>query len=285
MKKWTMDDLKAPCDYYYDPVSARVFLYWDENPAKTCESIELALRRTVFDEGGCHDVTYENLAIAYGAAHGFGGGSTKRIVIRGCDLYYIGGGHQFTHENGTPVRFGNAIEFWCSAEDVLVENCHIWEVYDAALTNQGKGSAENPSIERNITYRNNLIENAEYSFEYWNRDGLTENVLFENNTCVDAGICWSHSQRPDPNGTHMMFYHNSAETKNFVVRNNKFFNSSEVCLRMDNDWRGGLTMENNEYQQYKDAPVIRWLVKTYYDAANFSDWVKDSGLDAGSTCK
>lgn len=285
MKKWSMEDLKAPCDYYYDPQSCRVFLYWDENPAKTCESIELALRRTVIDQSNAHDVTYENLAIAYGAAHGFGGANTARLIIRSCDLYFIGGGHQFTHENGTPVRFGNAIEFWNSCEKNLVENCHIREVYDAALTNQGKGSDASPSNQRNITYRNNLIENSEYSFEYWNRDGVTENILFENNTCVNSGICWSHSQRPNPNGAHMMFYQNSAETKNFVIRGNKFFNSSEVCLRMENDWRSGLTMEKNDYQQFEGAPVIRWLGKTYADVNSFAEiWQKELGMDQESTC-
>lgn len=285
MKKWSMNDLKAPGDYFYDPQACRVFLYWDENPAKTCESIELAIRTTVVDQGNVHDVVYENLAVAYGAAHGFGGANTARLVIRNCDLYYIGGGCQYFDSNKRPVRFGNAIEFWNSADGNIVEKCHIWEVYDAALTNQGKGSAEHPSIQKNIIYRDNLIENAEYSFEYWNRDGVTENILFENNTCVDAGVCWSHSQRPNPNGAHMMFYFNSAETKNFVVRNNKFFNSTEVALRMENDWRDGLRMENNVYRQYEGEPLIRWLGKNYFSKETFSNWQKDVGMDQNSLCE
>lgn len=285
MKKWTMDDLKAPGDYYYDAKSCRVFLYWDENPAKTCESIELAIRSTVIDQGGCHDVVYENLAVAYGAAHGFGGGSTKRITIRDCELYYIGGGHQFTRPDGKPVRFGNAIEFWNSAEDCLVEGCRIWEVYDAALTNQGNGGEKKDSIQRNITYRNNYITNSEYSFEYWNRNGLTENILFENNVCIDAGVCWSHSQRPDVNGGHLMFYQNSAPTKNFVVRGNKFLNSTEVCLRMENDWLDALTMENNEYAQWEGMNVIRWLGRNYFTVETFGEWQKVSGKEQESTCK
>lgn len=285
IKKWSLDDLKKPGDYFYDPKACRVFLFWDENPANTCESIELAIRSTVIDQSGKHDVIYENLAVAYGAAHGFGGANTKRITIRECDLYYIGGGHQFTHPNGTPVRFGNAIEFWNSAEENLVENCRIWEIYDAALTNQGKGSEAEPSIQKNIIYRNNLIKNAEYSFEYWNRDGITENILFENNICLDAGVCWSHAQRPNPNGAHMMFYFNSADTKNFVVRNNQFSRSTEVALRMENDWRNGLTLENNKYQQYENAPVIRWLGKNYFTKETFSLWQKDLGMDQNSTCE
>ncbi|NMA46589.1 MAG: hypothetical protein GX945_08510, partial [Lentisphaerae bacterium] len=122
------------------------------------------------------------------------------ITIRGCDIYYIGGAHQFTRPDGKPVRFGNGIEFWGNAKDNLVENCRLWEIYDAALTNQGRYDTE-----VNITYRNNVIWNAEFSFEYWNRK-LTENITFVNNTCVDAGHGWAHAQRPDPNGAHLMFY-------------------------------------------------------------------------------
>ena len=142
-------------------------------------------------------MVYDGLAVMYGAAHGFGGGDTHHLVIRNCDLGYIGGAHQFTRPDGKPVRFGNAIEFWGAAHDNLVEGCRIWEVYDAALTNQGRGP---DSKQINITYRNNLIRNSEYSFEYWNNPetAVTKNIRFVNNTCVNAGSGWAHAQRPDP---------------------------------------------------------------------------------------
>jgi len=63
-----------------------------------------------------------------------------------------------------PLR--NGIEFWSNARDCLVEGCRLWEIYDAALTNQGNGTNQ----QVNITYRDNVIWNSEYSFEYWNRD-------------------------------------------------------------------------------------------------------------------
>ena len=95
------------------------------------------------------------------------------------------------------LRFGNAIEFWGAAHDNLVEGCRIWEVYDAALTNQGRGP---DSKQINLTYRNNLIRNAEYSFEYCNNPetAVTKNIHFVNNTCVNAGFGWSHGQRRPP---------------------------------------------------------------------------------------
>lgn len=280
IKKWKVEDLKTPLDYWYDSSNTSVVVRYEGNPATLFKSIELALTRHIVNQGGRHDITYDGLAIRYGAAHGFGGGATKRITIRNCDVYWIGGGLQFFKPDGKPVRYGNGIEFWDGAEDHLVEANRIWEIYDAALTNQGNNKNSN---QINITYRNNVIWNAEYSFEYWNRPeaAATQNILFEHNTCVDAGYCWSHSQRPDINGAHLMFYHNSANTTNMVVRNNIFAYSTEVCMRMENDWRKGLTMHNNLFFQ-KEKPLIRWLIKNYFTPNDFPRYQSELGLDKDS---
>ena len=277
VKKWSRDALEAPGDYWYCADTWQVFLYSVGNPGRLHQSVELALRRHIISQGGVSHVTYEDLALHYGAAHGIGGGTTHHIIVRDCDLSYIGGGHQFTRPGGRPVRYGNAIEFWGDAHDNLVEGCRIWEVYDAALTNQGGSGC----AEYNITYRNNVIWNSEYSFEYWNRKGsTTRNILFENNTCVDAGHGWAHGQRPDRNGRHLMFYWNPAETSGFVVRNNIFYNATESCLRMANDWTASFTMERNCWFQPKGALVT--FLKESFRPDQFADYQKRTGLDASS---
>ncbi len=281
VKKWRLEELKAPLDYWYDTEGKRVFVACDANPAKKFKSVELALTQHIVDQGGRHDITYDDLAVRYGAAHGFGGGNTKRITIRNCDIYWIGGGLQFWKKTegkpDRPVRFGNGIEFWGEASDHVVEYNRLWQVYDAALTNQGRDDEE-----INIIYRHNVIWDSEYSFEFWNAK-RTENILFEFNTCVDAGSCWSHNQRPDPNGGHLMFYQNRSATTNVVIRNNIFVNSTEVCTRMENDWRSGLTLNNNLYWQ-AEKPILRWLSKNYYAAAEFARYQSELGMDAGSRC-
>jgi hypothetical protein len=280
VKKWRSEDLKAPGDYLYLGRSQQVFLRADGNPTTRHRSIELALNQHIVSQGGVHDVTYEDLALRYGAAHGIGGGGTARVTVRDCAISYIGGAHQMTRPDGTPVRFGNGIEFWNGGADHLVEGCRLWEIYDAALTNQGSGE---DSRQVNLVYRNNVIWNAEYSFEYWNRPAtaVTDNILFENNTCVDAGRGWAHGQRPDPNGAHLMFYQNTAKTSAFVVRNNIFCNSTEVCLRLDSDWRAGLTVDHNLW--YQDSqPLVRFLVKQYYKADDLERYRQEVGFDAHS---
>lgn len=266
IKKWQLDDLKDPGQYWYDPMDKQVHLRWNGNPARDCHSIELALRETVVSQGGCHDIIYEDLAVAYGAAHGFGGGNTKNLTIRGCDIYYIGGGHQFTREDGKPVRFGNGIEFWGSCDENLVEKNRLWEIYDAALTNQGNGtSAQNGSYQKNLIYRENLIWNSEYSFEYWNRGtyAVSKNILFEKNICWNAGYGWAHGQRPDRNGCHCMFSTNSAPSEKIVVRQNIFHQATEfsICFRgakLQPCWQEYLTLDENQYDQ-PEGTLIKWF--------------------------
>ncbi len=256
VKRWSRDDLREPGDYYYEPDARRLLLRSDGNPAGGHRSIELALRRHIIDQGGRHHVTYEDLALRYGAAHGIGGSGVRNIVIRRCDVSYVGGGHQHTLPNGRPVRYGNGIEFWSAAADCLVEGCRLWEIYDAALTNQGDGT----NLQENITYRHNVIWNCEYSFEYWNRGeaSRTRRIRFEHNTCVDAGHGWGHSQRPDPNGRHLMFYDNRAATSDFVVRYNIFCEATESCLRLHGrDWTTNLTLEANCWFQH-NGPLLLW---------------------------
>ena len=256
---WNIQPLEKELDYAYDAEKKRVLVKFDGNPGKAFTSIELAYTRHVVNQGGCHDVVYDGLAVRYGAAHGFGGGSTRNITIRNCDIYWIGGGLQFwkkdekTGKIRNPVRFGNGIEFWGDATGHLVERCRLWEVYDAAVTNQGKDDTET-----DIVWRDNVIWNSEYSFEYWNAK-LTANITFEHNTCIDAGFGWAHAQRPTKNGAHLMYYHNRAETSNFVVRDNIFYRATEWTMRTGLDWRKSLVHDNNLVWNEGSVPVMRWL--------------------------
>ena len=269
-------------DYWYDPELKRVVVKYPRNPGEAFGSIELAMTRHVVSEGGRHDVTYDGLWVRYGAAHGFGGGSTANITIRNCDVCWIGGGLQFwrrdekTGKVRYPVRFGNGIEFWSNCRGNLVERNRLWEIYDAALTNQGRDDEET-----DVTWRDNVIWNSEYSFEYWNRK-LTQNVTFEHNTCVDAGSGWAHTQRPNPNGAHLMYYSNRAATTNFVVRDNVFCRATEWTCRAATDWRSGLLHDNNLVWNEGTVPTIRWSEGKTLRRYKWEDYVRELGMDAHS---
>jgi hypothetical protein len=190
---------------------------------------------------------------------------------------YIGGGHQFNTKEGRPVRFGNGIEFWNAAHENLVEGCRLWEIYDAALTNQGRGP---DSKQINITYRNNVIWNCEYSFEYWNNPETAEtrNIRFVNNTCVNAGTVWSHAQRPDPNGSHLMFYSNTAPTSGIEIKYNIFCQVTDWGSRYTRGWNPLPDMDYNLW--FSTAGVMTRFFEKKIET--FADYQSTTGLDAHS---
>lgn len=280
VKVWEPAQLDAQDRYWYDEVNHLVKIYSAECPATAHSAIELALRAHIIEENNTHYTVYENLALKYGAAHGIGGANTHHITVRACDVGYVGGGDQMGGDR--TVRFGNGIEFWASAHDNLVEGCRLWEIYDAALTNQSSGP-DTPHY--NITYRNNIIWNSEYSFEYWNRPEVSEthHIYFENNTCVNAGFGWGHTQRPDPSGRHLCFYESPARLHDFFIRNNLFIEAKTNAFyapAWQADMLRALTLDHNVWVQTA-GDMININKKTYAMAA-FTTYQTEWNLDPHS---
>ena len=250
------DLLKKDLHFCWVKEEQAVYLKSRMNPGLRFRSIELAEKQHVIDEAGCHDVVYDGLWLRYGAAHGIGGGGVKRVTVRNCDVSWIGGSALYHDNDGRGIRYGNGIEFWGSAEDVLVEHCRIWECWDAGLTNQ---SSEKGSLQRNVTYRGNEVWNCEYSYEYWQQgDGArTVNIRFEDNICRDAGKGWGHVQRWNPNASHLMFYDSTAETDGFIIRGNRFGHAEDCGMRLFNAWYRSITMEDNEWS-VRDRTLCRY---------------------------
>lgn len=283
VKKWQEADLAAEFDYWYDEARHLVKLRLNANPAERYDSIELALARHLVDQSNAAHVIYENLAFRYGAAHGIGGGNTHHIVVRDCDFGWIGGADQFGGDR--TVRYGNGVEFWGNAHDNLVERCRLWEIYDAALTNQSSGAN---AVHRDIIYRNNVVWNCEYSFEYWNNPetAVTENIVFAHNTCVNAGHGWSHGQRPDPNGRQLCFYTNRAATRGIRILNNIFYEARTVAFDAFS-WPVEvmaspevILLDHNAWAQ-AEGTMIRFKDKSY-TMAQFADYQRDTGQERHS---
>ena len=102
VKKWSEAELQHPGDFVYAARTWQVKLRLDANPATRYRSVELALTRHIIDQSGRSHVTYEDLDLRYGAAHGIGGSGVQGITVRNCDLSYIGGGHQLTSPMDSP---------------------------------------------------------------------------------------------------------------------------------------------------------------------------------------
>ncbi len=240
-----------------------MILYSAGNPALFYSGIELALRKDIIHEWQAAYVIYENLDLRYGGAHGIGGENAHHIIIRNIDFSYIGGSYQYQ-----TVRYGNGIEFWNATNNATIESCTFSQIYDAAMTVQGDGTYE----VYDIYFKNNIVDRAEYIFEFWVRGEGTsaKNIYFVNNTCTNAGRGWGHTERPDPNGVDLMLWGSSAPFENIVIQNNIFSNAIDAGIFV---WEPVLsdlntsfiTIDNNDWY----LPETEMLaIRTGWDEVN-----------------
>ncbi|MCB0477242.1 MAG: T9SS type A sorting domain-containing protein [Crocinitomicaceae bacterium] len=280
LKKWGLADLNAQNDFWYNINTGSLFIYSVGNPATIYSAIDLAVRQHVVDFSATQYVTFENLAIKYGAAHGFGGSPTSNLIIRSCEISYIGGGDL---NMDATVRFGNAVEFWGNATDNLVEKCLIWEIYDTGLTNQNHTQTVTQS---NISYRNNIIWNCGLaSFEFWVKpaSSTVSNIRFENNTCYNAGGGWG-VQRPDISGLHVVVSDNLAQTDTVFIQNN-IFHTAQRSIYVEVDVATGQYVYNHNVVFQPNAGDTLFA---YYPSLNvfhfseFNNYVSTTGYGQNS---
>ena len=210
----------------------RVDMYFrcDEvNPGKVFTSIE-------FLDGKTHtirarsNVTIDNLCVLHTARHGIGSGSCKNLVITNCEIGWIGGGlfGQWKQASGVIAfgRFGNGIEVYGACDNFVIDNCYVYQCFDAGITNQLQKGGANCIVNKDVRFTNNLIEYCCYNIEYFMGIGdvdvtrLLDNVLYEKNICRMAGFGWG---RINPtNSANIKGWDHRNESKNFVIRDNIF---------------------------------------------------------------
>ena len=204
-----------------------ILLYFDGgNPGEVFESIEIAPEYSIFIADNKHDIRIDNICMKYTGWHGVKFANVENISVTNCEVGWIGG------TGGSPTssktRWGNGIEFWESCNNILVDHCYVYQIYDAAVTNQWKGDAGTVVVEENVTYTNNLIENATYSYEFFmnqynSNSAIMKNITFADNICRYAGKGWGQDNRPNKDtSADIKGWHSINRTENFVVKNNIF---------------------------------------------------------------
>ncbi len=225
VKKWSLNELTAQGDYYYDSVNQRLYLFSTGNPALIYQDIECALDRYIINESNRSCLLFDNLDLRYGAANGIGGGNTSCITISNCDFSYIGGAFLYKAADGSMIRYGNAVEFQRNAHDNIVENCRFDQIFDTAVTNQSNADVV---AQYNIIYRNNIIKNfGMAAVEIWVRvSGSTvRDITFEHNSCYNAGGGWSATQNRQSSfgtGHQVVSFGSAGIPERINIRNNIF---------------------------------------------------------------
>ena len=263
--------------FWFDPDNLLVKMYSTSNPASYYEDIELALRLPVINNVVVNYVNYENLDLRYSGNFGITITYSSYIDIKECDISFIGGTLN-SYYGDLPVRYGNGIELYNSGNNIVIEKCKISNIYDAGMSNQGGSGV---GIHQNdLFFRNNIIWNCEYGYEYFlGADAEAYDIYIENNTFAYAGYGWGHWQRTDGQSAyHVRLGTNNADTTDFYIRNNIFAETLNYCLRVNN--ASAIILDNNLYYT-SEGGAVKWE-DDIYSMADFDDYQTDTGKDQNS---
>lgn len=219
-----------------------LYLKSDENPGRRFRSVEFNVRKHGIAVGGSCDVTVDNLTIKYVGSHGIGAGTVSGLKVTNCEFAWIGGSIQAERifNRRWAVRFGNAIEIYGGCDDYTVENCYIRQVYDAGITQQvGLNKGDKVLDQKKMRYARNVIENCNYSIEYFlsgvkpENPSRMEDFVIEDNIMWDAGVGFCE-QRPDRSqGAHIKSWRNNCNrATGYVIRRNWFARSAEMLVEI-----------------------------------------------------
>lgn len=253
-KVWSFEELDVQGKFYYDSSSLNVYVYSDENPAEKYNDIELAVTKSIVHLEWLENVSFVGIHFKYGGAHGISTNGINGLVVKNCTFTLIGGGE---HPAFLGTRYGNGIELFNDAGNVLVYFCKFVDNFDAAVTNQGVGE---DYWQYNIIYKNNVIINAEYALEVF-ANGYSDpafvhivDVHFVNNTCYGIGKGKFHDQRPDPSGrgVELTIHSDNIDYFDVEIHSNIFANVNESVFHFWSDqlFPVGANVDNNCYYNY-----------------------------------
>lgn len=281
-KRWNTESLKKQGDFYHDLSDSRVYFYSEKEPTTLYSAMEAARRRNIVALGKNKHFIVDGFTIAYTGAHG-ANGAPEDCVIRNCDFRWIGGSLLYTR-NGRPTRYGNGVEFWSSCKNIVVEHNTFEDVYDTAMTNQG------PDAGRivNVVWQNNKTVRCEQAYEIWlsHEEMTVESIIVRNSTFIDSGFGWSHEQRPDIRGCHLLSYGMKCKIVDLRYENNVMINAKDAILWFSNDRVAEFKINNNRYIQPGENPaeakLFRWpgIDK---GGITFAEYQRITGLDSDST--
>ncbi len=264
--RWTKEDLSENGDFYdercknpYEPwekENGALYLYCKGNPAEVYEDIECVQKASVWLMEVANHMTVENITFMNSGVHAIAGGRGGRnVTIRNCRFLNIGGS---VWSKPLKIRFGNAVEFWNVAENVLVENCEFDQIYDSCVTHQG---GDNCQVPVNIVFRGNRFSNYGMG-AYECRDRMPAGGVFSGNICRNAGCGFAMQGDtnprkseiwPQPMGHHIFIWkiESPSEGGRLLIENNLFGDApcgAAVYSIIDPEAEKQITFCDNQYE-------------------------------------
>ena len=254
--KNNIEELTSDYDFYFD--LKYLYIKSEKNPGELLGKVSFATKLDLIKMPSNSE--FENIDLKDTSAHGFvkKEKDIENVYIHNCTINYIGGSLQFWIDSDSKTRYGNGIEFWNGAKNVIIENNIINDIYDAAITFQG-----NDGKFENIEIKNNIITNTSYSFELWasgTSTGMT-NVNIYNNITINQGKGWGQQVRPNPhNSAEYVFYSYAKDARMDInIYNNTYYNSTRlyyVLYTIKDRFKKEVKIDNNKFREQEEIYIV-----------------------------
>ncbi len=249
-----LNELTQNGDFYHNLEDATLYLYLDKGyPSTVYKDIEIGTRENIFKiPEGTENVTIDNLAMKYAGLFGISvAGNSKHLKFTNLEIGWVGGGR---YQQGS-TGYGNGIEVWSTSDDILIEKCWIYQVYDAGISPQG--TTEEAQYTNHV-YRKNLVEFCTWSIEVFDRTSSStwDGLLIEDNILRFAGYGWMPAEkRPDKSATVANYNgwtwnYDELPGDGITIKNNIFDCSAiNLVYWAGKDYDSGLTISGNSFYQ------------------------------------
>ena len=266
-------DLRNDLDFFHDKnfnggsgATGYLYLYSTSNPGSRFSSIEFSPDMHGIRIYQSNNVRVDNVCVKYVGGHGIAGNglNLQNILVQNCEFGWIGGSIHKRISNsdiGTTgihydTRYGNAVEIYGGCNNFRVQNNYIYQCYDAGITQQynceGYTNSSHTANQINIYYHNNVIENCNYSIEYFLSNCPTGNSSYIGNFRITDNIMWNSGRgicetrgqwnlgfaahiKAQSGTTSCNRFANSENA--FVISGNKFIGERDavfaICSKMD----------------------------------------------------
>jgi len=250
-----------------------LYLRCDEgNPGEVYDSIEIASYGHAIIAKS--DNTFENLCIMYAGGHGITAGTCKNLVIRDCEIGWIGGTSQYIN-NGRNTRYGNGIQIYGGSDVFVIDNCYVYECYDAGISPQYSAVGTNEILLKKIYYTNNVIDKCIYNIEYFmgavesgSADRYFETMHYTGNILARSGYGWG--MLPSRSACIKGWDHYN-KASDFIIKDNIILNPAYNAYHISADFEGWLPeLSGNTYIIRRNSQFVK------YGANGSSQYTYDS---------
>lgn len=241
------------------------------NPGAVWQSIELLAKRHLIRVGECDNVHIDNLCLRYTGEHAIaaGGSCVRGLTVTNCEIGWIGGSiqHYFgTDPNypqggrGTVTRYGNGVEIYGGCDGYRVENCWIYQCYDAGITHQISTFGKTYHL-NHVRYTGNLVENCVYSIEYFLEktdpgESRMTDIEIDHNLLRFSGFGWGQQRHNTDTPAHIKGWSYENTARNFRIHDNLFDRAAYRMLHLVAKEPESLPeMARNVYVQHMGATL------------------------------